>query len=390
MKFIEQKERLFEEFCKYLKSEYAHCNEYKKASIQELWGIILKGKNISTIKKNYEKLIKEDKKEVKNNLIKIQETIHYMGRLDNFDENIFKLEPEFSWAVRIKYACVLAKDNEKNGRNSLDKKRQAIKEFEKAKETIDIFLEDLSSQSTLNKLVFSLFEKNKEKASKKDFKTKIEIQNENRKNFLEVLKSLINTNIETIEKYIGDFKENSTSILETSEDLKIAQIIKRPKEINPDSEQDIEIYMEEFGFETFEILKIVTFPNFLSNLLVFALGILEICAGCIILKFAKSPKLIKLARFLIRQGVSDIYESVKATIDGKEINLKEWGKKKAVEILKFSFELVTGKGADKIIKSKKENIFLDVIKDEIKHAIKKYANTWLTEKIIRKIEKKIQ
>ena len=43
----------------------------------------------------------------------------------------------------------------------------------------------------MNKLVFGMFVKNQEKIKNEKFKTKIELQNENKKNFLEVLKCLI-------------------------------------------------------------------------------------------------------------------------------------------------------------------------------------------------------
>lgn len=69
-KFIEEKEEIFNEFCKYLKNNYCNNNKFERASIEEQWGILLKAKDIITIKNSYEKLIKEDKKQIINNLIK--------------------------------------------------------------------------------------------------------------------------------------------------------------------------------------------------------------------------------------------------------------------------------------------------------------------------------
>ena len=388
MIFIQQKEELFKKFRQYLKSNYKSCDNFQKACIEEKWSFILKGKDIETIQNNYEKLIKEDKKVIDNNLIKIQQIVHDADNSDNFNEDIFKLEPEYSWAARIRYACILAKENVKSESDKLNKKKKAIKEFEKVKETLEIFLEDLSSQSFLNKTVFSFFTKNKEIIKQKNFKTKIEMQNENRKNFLEVLKLLINKNIDKIEKFIDECEKYPNNVLESDEILTIEQIIKKSEKINEEFEPDIKMYLNEFGFETFEMLKISSYPNFFTNTVVFAVGIMEICAGCVILFYAQSPRMIKMAKFLISEGISDIIESVKATIKGEEINLKEWGKKKAVNIIGFAFELIAFKGGEEITSSMKEKI-LGVLKDEVKTSIKSYVNSWATETIIKNIEKKL-
>lgn len=74
-------------------------------------------------------------------------------------------------------------------------------------------------------MVFSFFIKNIENSKDKNFKTEIEIQNENRKNFLEVLKDLIDENIKTIQKYIDENNYNNS--LETDKMLTIEDIIKK-------------------------------------------------------------------------------------------------------------------------------------------------------------------
>ena len=76
-----------------------------RASLEEQWGILLKGKDIETIKNDYNKLINEDKKEIVNNLIKIQEIVKYSYS----NTNIFELEAEYGWSARLVYACNLAK-----------------------------------------------------------------------------------------------------------------------------------------------------------------------------------------------------------------------------------------------------------------------------------------
>ena len=47
-----------------------------KASIEEQWGILLKGKDIKTIQRKYEKIIKEYNKQIINNLIRLQEIVN--------------------------------------------------------------------------------------------------------------------------------------------------------------------------------------------------------------------------------------------------------------------------------------------------------------------------
>ena len=103
--FIEQKEEVFEQLCHYLKNECKQINKFERASIEEKWGILLKARNIETIRNDYQKLIKEDKKVIKNNLIKIQEIVKY----SESNTNIFEVEYEYSWAARLVYACNLAK-----------------------------------------------------------------------------------------------------------------------------------------------------------------------------------------------------------------------------------------------------------------------------------------
>ena len=149
---------------------------------------------------------------------------------------------------------MLAKEKPKWYQNNYKKQYEAIQDFQKVKEIIDIFIGDLSSQSTLNKLSFSFFEKNKEKIKDKNFKTEIELQNEIRKNFLETIKNLIDNNIETIQQYINENKTENT--IELDKLLTIEDIIKTTTNINLDYKSDIKVYMNEFGFTTFEVLII--------------------------------------------------------------------------------------------------------------------------------------
>ena len=356
IKFIEQKEELFKKFCQYLKDAYKEKNKFERASIEEQWGILIKGQNIETIRNDYQKLIKEDKKEIINNLIKIQEMVKY----SEIKTDIFEVEYEFSWAARLVYACNLAKIKVTN--KDLSNLKKSIEQFEEVKKILDnTFMNDLSAQSALNKLVFSLFVMNQEKIKDENFKTKIELQNENKKNFLEVLKSLIDKNIDTVKKYIDEYEKRPDDVIETQEYLRVKKIVDDSEKVDNKYIEDIEIYMYEFGLEKFEILVIRKEFHLLSNLIVFALGILEICAGTALFFLSKNPKVLQFAKFLIQEGVNDVIESVKSTIKGQEINLKDFAKQKAMKILAFSLSLITGGAETPSLKG----TFLGIIKDKV-------------------------
>ena len=62
-------------------------------SIEEQWGILLKGKDIKTIQRNYEKIIKEYNKQIINNLIKLQEIVNN----SKTNTDIFELEPDYNY-----------------------------------------------------------------------------------------------------------------------------------------------------------------------------------------------------------------------------------------------------------------------------------------------------
>ena len=76
----------------------------------------------------------------------------------------------------------------------------------------------------------------------------------------------------------------------------------------------------------------------ISNLIVCALGILEICVGTILIFTCKHPAGLKLAKFLIRDGIDNIVEGIKATVQGREIDLKEFGQRKAVKLFFFTIQ----------------------------------------------------
>jgi len=378
MLFIQQKEQLFQKFCKYRKDNLSESNTFLKGSIDEKWGISLKENDIRTIRNNYEKLINEDNKKIKNNLIKIQEIVNY----SKSDISIFELEPEYSWCARMVHACNLAKNKVED--HDLSKQKEAIDQFNKVKKILDeTFLNDLSTQASLNKLVFSLFVQNKEKIEIEGFKTKIESQIENRKNFLEVLKSLIDENINTVQKYIDEYEKRPDDKIESEKFLSIVDIINDSENISIIYKEDIEIYMDEFGFKKFEILAIRKEFHLLSNFIVFAIGICEICIGTALAFMSKNPKVLQLAKFLITEGVNDIILSVKSTLKGEEINLKDFAKQKAMKTLAFSLSLITSGNPGSL-----KDQLLKMLGNKVKEQVQKYGTALATEKIVKEINKK--
>ena len=383
MKFILEKEEVFKKFC-YLKNiECKKFNTYQKLNLQEVWAKIIKSENIDEIKKNFE-ILQNDKKKnkIKNNLIKLKDIINYADDPEKFFTKIFDLEYEYSWAARLKYSCLLAK--EVSGLftfNYFCNQEKSIKEFEKTKTIIDIFIGNLSSLSALNKLVFSFLKKNEEQLKDPNFKTEIEKQNEVIKIFLETIKQLIDDNIETIQKYIQE--NNKKNKIELSKLLTIEDIIKISNTLNLDDKSDIKLFMDEFGFQNFEVLIIKKNKTYIGNIIIISLGVLETCVGAVLLLYSSNPIIFKVARYLIREGIKDIIKGVKATVEGEELNLKSFALEKGVSLVGFALDLALGGTAD-IGNSVKDRVF-NIVKEECVNLAKTYANKYLANKIVKKL-----
>ena len=383
MKFILEKEEIFKKFC-YLKNvECQKFNTYQKLNLQEIWAKIIKSEDIEEIKKNFE-ILQNDKKKnkIKNNLIKLKDIINYADNSEKFFTKIFDLEYEYSWAARLKYSCLLAK--EKSGLFNLNyfhNQEKSIEEFEKTKSIIDIFIGNLSSLSSLNKLVFSFLKKNEEQIKDPNFKTEIEKQNEVIKIFLETIKQLIDDNIETIRTYIQE--NNEKNKIELSKLLSLEDIIKISKLLNLDDKTDIKLFMDEFGFQSFEVLIIKKNKTYIGNIIIISLGVLETCVGAVLLLYSNNPIIFKVARYLIREGIKDIIKGIKATVDGEELNLKSFALEKGVSLVGFALDLALG-GTIDIGNSVKDRIF-NVVKEECVNLAKTYANKYLANKIVKKL-----
>ena len=385
MKNILEIETFFKDFCSFLKNDCNGCNNYEKSNIEEKWGIILKNKNIEEFKNKYEQLKTSDKRIIQNNLIKLRDIINNSDNTKEFYTSIFTLEPEYSWAAKLRYGCMLAKEK----RWSLIKynnQKNAINELEEVKKIIDYFIGDLSSQSSLNKTAFGFLEKNKELIKDKNFKTEIEKQNDTRKNFLEAIKFHIDCNIDTINTFIKEDKSDNTIELEKL--LTIEDIIKASKNININVKSDIKIYMNEFGFITFEKLIIKKNKTYIGNLIISALGIIEFCVGAALLMFSSNPYFFKIANYLIREGIKDCIKGVYACIKGEEINLKSYAIEKGISVTCFALELAIGKAQDNIGNTFKDK-FLGVVKNECVNMAKTYGKRYVANQIVKKLISKM-
>ena len=134
MKNILEKEKIFQDFCLFLKNSCNICNNFQKSNIEEKWGRILKIKNIEELKTKYEQLKNEDKSSIQNNLIKLKDIINNSDNSKEFYTQIFILEPEYSWVARMRYGCLLAKEKS-NWFNAYKYQKQAIQELEEVSET---------------------------------------------------------------------------------------------------------------------------------------------------------------------------------------------------------------------------------------------------------------
>ena len=382
MSFILEKELLFKDFCHFLNVECQNFNSYEKLNLEEKWAKILKSENIEEIKKNYELLKKDkNKKLIKNILIKLKDIINYADNAGSFPVKLLESEYEYSWVARMKYACLLAKEKAGKLQKTFHYQEKAIIEFNETKKIIDIFISNLDSLNSLNKLVFGFLKENEEKLKDKDFKTEIEKQNDKIKLFLETIKILIDENLETIQKYIQENKPNNP--IELDKLLTIEDIINIGKELKIEDKPDIKLYMSEFGFKNFEVLIIKKNKKYIGNIIVITVGVMQVCLGAVILMYASTPIMFKFARYLIKEGIKDIIKGVKATIDGEEINLKSFALEKGLSLVGFALDLAIG-GPITIENSIKDRIF-SIVKEECTHLVKNYANKYIANKIVKKI-----
>lgn len=178
-----------------------------------------------------------------------------------------------------------------------------------------------------------------------------------------------------MQKYIDEYEKRPDDNIENEKFLSIADIINDSENISTIYEEDIEIYMDEFGFKKFKILAIRKEFHLLSNFIVFAIGMCEVFFGTTLAFMSKNPKVLQLAKYLIKEGVNNIIQSVKSTLKGEEINLLNFAKQKAVKTLAFYLSLITS-GDQGNLKYQ----LLKMLGNKVKEQVKKYGTAWETEK----------
>ena len=378
LKEILKEEELFKNYCEYRKKKFKNINDFVKEDNEYHWGKILDSKDCMEKK---EKMLEDLKKRslseesICNPLIKIKYFIQNIDKFDESNKDIFKEENFYSWPLKMEYATYLAKKRFKDDKDKDQKENENIKKtkefYEEVIENIKDFQIDIQNQTILFLFIFQTLEKNKN--SDNNEKKRIEAQNERKKNILKAIIDIIKQNIETLTKFQNEKSE--VSYIETSENLTIPKIcelnLHLDLEKNKDEIKDLKYFIKEFGIEKVESIRIVNKPNFWKNYLVLAVGVIEVTIGTIMLvKAGTNKKCRQLAFFLIKQGFNDIIESFQKAMEGKEINLEEWGLNKASEYAIGVLSIATGNciGMDNSLSFKNE-----IIEVTGKYAIQKIA-----------------
>ena len=374
-KDLKNAEELFEDYCEYRKKYLKDCgDDYIKEDNEYSWGLIFNSKKSYEEKKKMLQNLKKRElsfENIKNPLIKIK---YYIQEIKYFDdENIFIEEKFYSWALKMKYATQLVLDNK--DKKIIDKAKRYYKE---AVESLKEFQTDIKSQIILYLfIVQSLKKKENSNDENEKTKTKIEEQNDRKKTFLQIIIDIIEQNIKVLEEF--EREQSPEKYIEISERFDIKKIYVKlllkkkdddrekdknknkknndkfiDKNIDEDEIKDLTLFMGEFGLETVETIRIVEKPDFMTNYIVLVVGVIEVVVGTLIVIYAPGPKLQQFGKFLIKQGFNDIVEAFKSALEGKGINMKDWGERKAIECLKGILSIAIGNVAGKVISFKAE------------------------------------
>ena len=371
-KNMKNEEELFQRYTKFRKILHDNGNQFIKEDNEYFWGKLLNSDlTFEEKQKKLEKLISNEKTII-SPLMKIKYFLD-QNNIDLFkkeDEKIFEQEKYYSWPLKMKYASKLAQD----------KKLELAKQY--YEEVIDLLQDfqcDIQNQTVVHLIIFKGLTKN-EKFNLKKQKTRIYLQNERKKKFLQAIIDIIYENIKIIENYDA-MEEKEIGYIEGAEEKSIKDICKKmelDEDKNKDEIKDLTAFSLEFGVEKFEMLRIVTKPNFWKNYLVLGVGVIEVALCgvlCTAAFFTGQTKLVDLGILLVKQGFNDIVQSFKAAFDGKEIDLKKWGIQKFVDYTKGIIKIAIGGSS---LSSIGEH-FASVIKDEIIEVTKSYALQKVTE-----------
>ena len=348
LKTMLEEEVIFNEYCKYRKEVLNNCKEdCIKEDNEYDWGKIIDSKDSLEKKKEMLKELKNRTlsiENINNPLIKIKYFIQNINKFNEDDKNLFEKEKFYSWSLKMEYAAYLAMTKTKPGENENENSIELIiNYYEEVIETLNSFQIDIQNQTILFLFIYKTLADNKN--VDENTKTKIVTQNERKKKILQAIIDICKENIETLKKF--RVEKSETSYIETSENLSIEMICEKNLELdleqNNDEIKDLECFIKEFGIEKFEILKIVNKPNYWKNYIVLAVGVIEVTVAAVILvKAGSEHKCRQVAIFLIKQGFKDIVESFQKAMEGKEINLKEWGLNKASEYAKGILSIAVG------------------------------------------------
>ena len=358
---------LFKDYTKFRFILHKNGDKFIMEDNEYYWGLILNS-DLSFNEKKYrlEKL-KENEKSIINPLMKIK----YFVSQDNIekfqkeDEILFEKEKFYSWPLKMQYAALLSENKE------IEKARQY---YEEVIENLKDYQYDIQNQTVIHLLIFKSLQKN-EKFDLKKYRTKIDLQNERKKKFIQAIIDINNNNLEILRDY-DNLEENEVSYIERADTININNICQKlnlDKEKNLEEIKDLQNFSLEFGIEKFDKLRIVKRPNFWKNYVVLTIGVVEVvmCGVlCVVGTFTGQVKIIDFGLFLITQGFNDIVESFQAAINGKEMNLLKWGGKKLIEYTKGIIKIAIGSSS---FTGSIGSSLTNMVKDEIISITKNYA-----------------
>ena len=342
LKIFRKEEELYNDYCKYRNEKLRNCdNEFIKEDNEYQWGIIFNSKDSFAIKKeklNELKKMKLIPDNISNPLIKIKYFISNIKCFEGKDEVLFEKEKYYSWGLKMKYATYLViKDKSKE-----ENIKKAIKYYNEVIEILKEFQIDAKNQSVIYKFIFNSLKKNEEiiKNNQKNYETRIDAQNERKKKVLQAIIDIIKDNVKKLES----FQKNNINYIDISETYSIESICVNNLKLKSNDEiEDLKEFIIEFGVKNIDTLKIVNKPNMWKNYLVFFFGVVEVVAGGLLIYFCGESKFLRdFGFFLIRQGFNDIILAITKALEGKEIDLKDWGEKKAIEYIKGVISIALG------------------------------------------------
>ena len=334
-----EEEKLFNDYCKYReKAVQKFSDELIKKDNEYRWGKIINSlESFEVKKKRLEQLKKSDQK-IFNPLIKIQYYIQNVEKLED-DIKIFDEEKFYSWPLKITYANYLATQLK------LD---EALDYYKKAKENLTDYQIDIQNQTLLQLFIFKSLKKN-EKIDLKEKQTKIGEQNTRKKKLLQVIIDMIEENEKVIEEYRKKSQEEKESIKIYRGLVKyVFQICEEKlnlKDKYSEEVKDLNKFSMEFGIDKFEFIRLANEPDPWNYYVVFITGVVELATGVIVSiggVYLGNLKMVQCGIFLIRQGFNDVVLAFESAIQSKQINVKQWAGRKAIEYGKFVLKMIIG------------------------------------------------